>query len=273
MTRLPLFLLAAFAVGTNAQTAASGPSSTDRLAIGSPVYLPTAVDLSAAPLADAPEQPAADADASVEVVDTSGDGLIAVPVAAPAPVEDPVQFRAPRAPVRMELSQTRRRVVLLPGVAAREPVATHAATFEAPSHEPLAADAASHVVYSRAMVVVGEGGRREVRYVSPRGAALDLGADAGCGAGAVQIGLQLRGLRATALRRGMRGDAVRAMQSLLCAAGYEVDRDGVFDGALDGTVRQFQRDHNASGRGRPLSVDGAFGARTRQAVEAAIAAR
>ncbi len=207
-----------------------------------------------------------------EPVRRADETLIAVAVAEPALVEDAVQLRAVRAPVRMELSQTRRRVVLLPGVGAREPAAGPDLSREGPGEAGLSSLGAD-VAYARAVVVVGDGGRREVRYVDVRASPLDLGADAGCGAGAVATGLRLRGVRASALRLGMRGEAVRAAQQLLCAAGYGAGADGVFDRDVDQAVRRFQRDHNASGRGRRLSVDGALGYQTRQALEAAVAAR
>ena len=260
MPRFTIVLsLALVAVSAHAQ--ADGPTS-DRLAAAPVAYLPVSLDApteaASVMASDAPAPAAVDADGS----------LVATPVDELAPVEDPVQLRAPRAPVRMELAQTRRRVVLLPGVASREPVPAPDATL------PIAAPDSSgaHVIYSRAVVVVGEGGRREVRYVERRAAALDLGADVGCGENALEIGLRLRGVRSTPLRRGMRGDAVKAAQQLLCVAGYETGLDGEFDAETDRAVRDFQRDHNAAGRGRRLTVDGAFGYRTRQAVEAAIAA-
>ena len=191
---------------------------------------------------------------------------VGVVVDSPAPVEDPVQFDAPRAPVRMELAQARRRVVLLPGVGARD--------AEAAPPPAVTSDAPGRVVYSRAVVVAGADGRREVRYLDARTVALDLGGVVGCdGAPLGSATLRLRGLRGSALRRGMRGDAVRVGQHLLCAAGHAVEATGVYDGATDRAVRAFQRAHNAAGRGRPLSVDGALGAKTRAALEAAVAAR
>ena len=201
-----------------------------------------------------------------------GEALALVPVGLvvddPAPVEDPVQFAAPQAPVRMALPQTRRRVVLLPGVGERD------AGWTGETSPLPASDVAGRVVYSRAIVVVGADGRREVRYVDARSGPLDLGAVTGCdGAPIGAAPLRLRGLRETALRRGMSGDAVRVGQHLLCAAGHPVLATGVFDQATDQAVRAFQRAHNEAGRGRPLSVDGALGAKTRQALEAAIAAR
>ena len=259
---LPLVALAASA---SAQPLVG--SAADRLAHAPVAVLPTSFELSAGPAPSA--APAAlESEVTVPLVASEG-GLIATVVDEPAPVEDPVQLRAARAPVRMELAQARRRVVLLPGVAAREPEPAEALVFESPS------DAASteRVVYSRAVVVVGEGGRREVRYVDAKSSPLDVGASVGCGAGTLELGLRLRGVRSSPLRLGMQGEAVRAAQYLLCAAGYEVGTDGVFDRDVDRAVRQFQRDHNASGRGRQLSVDGAFGYRTRQALEAAVAAR
>lgn len=192
----------------------------------------------------------------------------------PSAIEDPVQFRAPRAPVRVALLQTRRRVELLPGVGERD--ARWAATTES---APLVVAAsvgepASRVNYSRAVVVLGAGGEREVRYVESRPGTLDLGTVVvGCeGEPVGSSALQLRGLRQTALRRGMRGDAVLAGQHLLCAAGHAVSATGVFDPATERAVRAFQQAHNAAGRGERLSVDGALGAKTRQALDAAIAA-
>jgi lysozyme family protein len=70
----------------------------------------------------------------------------------------------------------------------------------------------------------------------------------------------------------VRGDAVEAAQQLLCVADDEAGMDGAFDAGPDRAVRDFQRDRDAPGRGRRLSVDGPVGYRTRQAVEAAIAA-
>lgn len=215
------------------------------------------------PMVAPPPAPEAPPSAVPEVV---GDDLIATVVEEPAPVEDSTQLRALRAPVRMELAQARRQVVLLPGVSQREPVP--------PSASAPVPEGSGHVVYSRAIVVVGEGGRREVRYVDARPAALDLGAPTpGCGEGALDIGMRLRGVRATPLRLGMRGDAVRAVQHLLCAAGHATEADGVFDREMDRAVRDFQRFHNASGPAEVLAVDGAVGPRTRRALEIAIASR
>ncbi len=254
MTRLSLLLLVALAATASAQPVAPRAS-----AAGPVLITPASLDLPASPAAEA--GPAG----------VSADGtLIAVVVDEPAPLEDPVQLRAAQAPVRMELAQTRRRVVLLPGVAGREPAPSSIPALE-PSAELDASSA--RVVYSRALVVVGEGGRREVRYVDVRPSPLDLGATTGCGSGAVETGLRLRGVRATPLRLGMEGDAVRAVQQLLCVAGYDAGTDGVFDRGVDRAVRQFQQAHNESGRGRRLSVDGAFGPQTRRALEAAVAAR
>ena len=181
----------------------------------------------------------------------------------PALVEDPVQFRHGAPPVRMELVQSRRQVVLLPGVGARE-------AQEAPTARPATAplDDQSRVVTSRAAVLIGEGGRREVVYLSARPAALDLGAETDCGPGALESGRRLRGTGVTSLRRGMRGDAVEAAQTLLCLAGYpEAGAAGVFDADMDAAVRAFQADHDG------LAVDGALGPRTRRALDAAVQAR
>lgn len=229
----------------------SGPSA---------LRAPAPPDGTAASAVDAPAAQATDEALPLVTV-----GLM---VDEPAPVEDPVQFEAPRAPVRMALSQTRRRVVLLPGVGERDADAPAAApTSTAP-------DDAGRVVHSRAVVVVGADGQREVRYVDARPGPVDLGAVVGCdGAPVGAAPLRLRGLRASSLRRGMRGDAVRVGQHLLCAAGHPVPATGAFDGATDQAVRAFQRAHNAAGWGRPLSVDGVLGPKTRRALEAAVAAR
>ena len=185
----------------------------------------------------------------------------------PSVVEDPVQFRRGAPPVRMELLQTRRRVVLLPGVGERE-------ARLAPSTRPTAApaDAGSRVVTSRAAVLIGEEGQREVVYLSARPAALDLGAETGCGDGALETGRRLRGTRVTSLRLGMRGEAVRAAQTLLCLAGHDAGDDGIFDDEVDAAVRAFQQAYTASGQGR-LAVDGALGPRTRRALDATVQAR
>ena len=247
---LPLAFAAALVVGcSGSQAALDAPAPPDDESMA--VVAPLSVSWTPTALADGGDPPL------VAV------GLV---VAEPAPVEDPVQFEAPQAPVRMALSQARRRVVLLPGVGERD--------ASVPAAVPVSSDAAGRVVYSRAIVVVGDDGRREVRYVDSRPGPLDLGAVAGCDGSPIgSAPLRLRGLRATALRRGMRGEAVRVGQHLLCAAGYAVRATGVFDGETDRAVRAFQRAHNAAGRGRALSVDGALGTKTRQALEGAIATR
>lgn len=186
----------------------------------------------------------------------------------PAVVEDPVQIRRGAPPVRMELVQSRRRVVLLPGVGESE-------ARSAPSSRPTAAavDTHSRIVTSRAAVLIGEEGQREVVYLSARPAALDLGAETGCGPNAVETGRRLRGTSVTSLRRGMRGDAVRAAQTLLCLAGHpEAGTDGVFGETMDTAVRDFQRAYNVSGEGR-LAIDGALGPMTRRALDATVQAR
>ena len=264
---LPALALAAFAVDAQAQ--AAPPEATPPyvqvalLPSSSPSHRPLALPdgKPAPPVRDAGES--TESDASVpEVV---GDGLVTAIVEEPAPVEDPVQFRMPRAPVRMELAQSRRRVVLLPGVGARE-----AEAF--PASVP-ASVTIGHVTYSRATVLVREGGTREVVFLDGRARAIDLGAVTGCDGKPFETALALRGLRATPLRRGMRGDAVRAAQDLLCAAGEAVEPTGVFDGAMDAAVRGFQRRYNERQLGPSLAVDGALGPKTRKALDVAIAAR
>ena len=214
----------------------------------------------AAPAAPAVAAPAVEGPAVEAVASPTFQARV---VEEPALVEDPVQFRRGAPPVRMELVQSRRQVVLLPGVAARE-------AQEAPTARPEAAplDGQSRVVTSRAAVLIGEGGRREVVYLSARPAALDLGAETDCGPGALESGRRLRGTGVTSLRRGMRGDAVEAAQTLLCLAGYpEAGEAGVFDAGMDAAVRAFQADHDG------LAVDGALGPRTRRALDAAVQAR
>lgn len=269
MPRLLALGLAALALVASAD-AQSTPPSDDRLGPAPVLFLTAAYTsdaaadplLHAAPSAVALEAaPALDSQALV----LASASLLASVVEEPVPVEDPVQFQAPRAPVRMELAQTRRRVVLLPGVSSREPSPEPLPALEAAPESD-----ASGVVYSRAVVIVGPTGQREVRYVDAR-APLDLGAAPSCGD--LEVGLRLRGLRSSPLRRGMRGDAVRAAQQLLCAAGFEAGNDGVYDAEVVRAVRDLQAAHNEAGQGRRLAVDGVFGYRTRQATEAAIARR
>ncbi|MGB6117890.1 MAG: peptidoglycan-binding protein, partial [Mesorhizobium sp.] len=62
------------------------------------------------------------------------------------------------------------------------------------------------------------------------------------------------------LARGMSGPEVADLQSALLAAGYPVDRDGVFGLETASAVRRFQADHG-------LSVDGIVGPRTRAALD------
>ena len=253
-TLLALALVAA-AVDARAQTDAEPPLAYTQVMLAPVTLADVPFSTADVPVVEALSTPAPTLDA----VDAS---LVADVVDEPAPVEDPVQLRMPRAPVRMELAQSRRRVVLLPGVSRAPEVTT----------ERLAVPAAvGHVTYSRAVVVVSEGGAREVRYVDAGAPALDLGAPTGCGVDALETGLRLRGLRATPLRLGMRGDAVWAAQQLLCVVGQDVTVNGVYDAEMDRAVRNFQRAHSVNGR--PLAVDGAFGKNTRRALDAAVAER
>ena len=218
-----------------------------------------------APSERAPAADSADVADRAVVPEVIGDGLVTAVVEAPAPVEDPVQFRMPRAPVRMELAQSRRRVVLLPGVGEREAAAFPASVPEAVT--------VGHVTYSRATVLVREGGAREVVFLDGATPTIDLGAVTGCDGRPFETALALRGLRATPLRRGMRGDAVRAAQDLLCAAGEPTEANGLFDARMDAAVRGFQRRYNERQLGPALAVDGALGPKTRKALDVAIAAR
>lgn len=223
---------------------------------------PALTELSTLVAPPAPVAAAAPAEApSVEAV--TSPTFQARVVEEPAVVEDPVQIRRGAPPVRMELVQSRRRVVLLPGVGDQE-------ARTAPTVRPTAApiDSQSRIVTSRAAVLIGEAGQREVVYLSARPAALDLGAETGCGTGAIETGRRLRGTGVTSLRRGMRGDAVRAAQTLLCLAGHaEAGEAGVFDAEMDAAVRAFQRNEGG------LAVDGALGPMTRRALDAAVQAR
>ncbi|HLI61107.1 MAG TPA: peptidoglycan-binding domain-containing protein [Solirubrobacteraceae bacterium] len=62
-----------------------------------------------------------------------------------------------------------------------------------------------------------------------------------------------------ALRQGMRGEAVRALQSELTQAGFIVRRTGVYDSATVRAVRSFERRYH-------LAVDGIAGARFMRAL-------
>ena len=258
---LPALALAAFAVDAQAQAAQPAvdpPYVQVALLPSSPLsYFPSAL----------PEVATTDAPTDGEALapEVVGDGLVTAIVEEPAPVEDPVQFRMPRAPVRMELAQSRRRVVLLPGVGQREAEAFPASVPEAVT--------IGHVTYSRATVLVREGGAREVVFLDGAAPTIDLGAVTGCDGKPFETALALRGLRATPLRRGMRGDAVRAAQDLLCAAGETVDPNGIFDTVMDAAVRSFQRGYNERDLGPALVVDGALGPKTRKALDVSIAAR
>ena len=65
------------------------------------------------------------------------------------------------------------------------------------------------------------------------------------------------------LRRGARGDAVSALQTMLTAAGYPLAADGIFGELTEKTVTRFQRDHR-------LAVDGIAGPATQAALRAAV---
>lgn len=162
------------------------------------------------------------------------------------------------------LGSARRRVVLVPGVSRQESLPTVSPT---PAADPLPG---SRVVMSQVTVLVGEGGRRTVVFSEPSGRPfIDLGRGGPSGAGALQAGARLRGLRTTPLQRGMRGDAVLAAQQLLSAAGYAVLQNGLYDASMVRAVEAFQTDHNErAGAAQRLRVDGVFGHSTRRAVEA-----
>jgi hypothetical protein len=55
--------------------------------------------------------------------------------------------------------------------------------------------------------------------------------------------------------RGSQGKAVRELQSILAAKGYDVKADGVFGARTEAAVRKFQRDHGCK-------VDGVVGPET-----------
>ncbi len=63
----------------------------------------------------------------------------------------------------------------------------------------------------------------------------------------------------TTIQKGASGDAVKALQKLLAAAGYSVDIDGSFGEQTEATVKAFQKDHK-------LAVDGVCGPKTWDAV-------
>jgi len=65
------------------------------------------------------------------------------------------------------------------------------------------------------------------------------------------------------LRRGARGDAVSALQTMLTAAGYPLASDGIFGELTEKAVSRFQRDHS-------LAVDGIAGPATQAALRAAV---
>lgn len=63
------------------------------------------------------------------------------------------------------------------------------------------------------------------------------------------------------LKRGSKGEAVKELQELLNAAGYDCGKaDGVFGAKTETAVRAFQTDHN-------LTVDGIAGDATIQALK------
>ena len=204
------------------------------------------------------------------------ESVAAAPAVEPAPTEAPVpragvrrvalvsspETRAALAPVRGDLAQSLRRVALVPGVSQTEPRAPDLAPSPAPA-------AGERLVYSRATVVVGAGGRRTVVFSERSATAVDIGRPTECGAEALQAGARLRGLRSTPLQRGMEGAAVLGAQQLLCAAGYAVPQTGTFDSGTEAAVRAFQTDHNeAALPQRRLGVDGVLGVSTRRELEA-----
>jgi len=67
------------------------------------------------------------------------------------------------------------------------------------------------------------------------------------------------GLGTRTLRRGSRGDDVRALQWLLTRLGYRTGISGIFDRATTASVRRFERDEG-------LRVDGVIGRRARRAL-------
>ena len=57
------------------------------------------------------------------------------------------------------------------------------------------------------------------------------------------------------LKRGAKGDSVKALQALLNGYGYAIDVDGSFGGATEAAVKQYQQDHD-------LTADGSVGRKT-----------
>jgi peptidoglycan hydrolase-like protein with peptidoglycan-binding domain len=63
-------------------------------------------------------------------------------------------------------------------------------------------------------------------------------------------------LEVPVLKRGMKGDAVRALQAQLVGLGYQIAVDGSFGAKTEEAVKQYQRDHG-------LKEDGSVGRKTR----------
>ena len=181
-----------------------------------------------------------------------------------------------------------RRVVLLPGVSkAIEPERAAASPAQwqrvsqggVPSPPELSdVQRDPSLNNAEAFVTVGVAGERTVTFrerpvvattygvgTSGRRAGSACAASAG---GAVLDEAALRGLRVTPLRYGMKGQAVRAAQLLLCTAGYDLEVDGIYGGWTVAVVKGFQRNHNASNPPYRLRVDGKIGTDTRKALEA-----
>ena len=175
-----------------------------------------------------------------------------------------------------------RRVVLLPGVSERE--ASEGVTSGPARWQEVGREAAPDVRRdpasnnAEAFVRVGLSGERTVTFRERPVVATAYGVGtsgrrtgSACAASAGGVVLDeaaLRGLRTTPLRYGMRGPAVRAAQLLLCAAGYDLEVDGLYGGWTVAVVKGFQRNYNASDPPYRLRVDGKIGQDTRQALEA-----
>lgn len=63
-------------------------------------------------------------------------------------------------------------------------------------------------------------------------------------------------LEVPVLKRGCKGEAVRALQAQLVGLGYQIAVDGSFGAKTEAAVKQYQQDHN-------LTVDGSVGRQTR----------